>query len=192
MSAEVHAQSGWQRRLRVDEYHRMIEAGIFDEDERVELLHGILVTMSPQGPRHAHIVARLDRALQRALGDDYWVRVQLPLTLSGESEPEPDLAVVPAEATAPDRHPDRALLVIEVAACSARKDRGVKAEIYARAAVPEYWIVNVDTQEIEVHRDPDAGAGRFRTISTVSSGGSVSPVHVPGFTIQVHELFGLR
>jgi Uma2 family endonuclease len=179
----------WQRRLRVDEYHQMIEAGIFDEDEHVELLHGILVAMSPQGPRHARIIEHLTWALQRALGDAYRVRVQLPLTLA-DSEPEPDIAVVAAGATDPDRHPDCAILVIEVAGGSLRRDRDVKTVLYARAGIPEYWIVNVDTHAIEVYRDPDREAGSYGFARVASEHERISPLQFPDLVIALSELFG--
>ena len=104
-----------QRRITVDEYHCMIEAGILGEDEHVQLLSGTLVAMTPQGRPHARVVQRLNRLLVRAIGDDLEVLTQLPLTLLDESEPEPDLAVVRAEdAQSAEHHPRTAVLVIEV------------------------------------------------------------------------------
>ena len=156
----------WQRRLTADEYHRMIDAAVFDEDEHLELLEGVIVAMSPQGARHALVIERLNRLLLRSLGDEVRVRPQLPLTLSNDSEPEPDLAVVATGSADDAPHPRTALLVIEVATESLARDRGPKALLYARADVPEYWIVNLVDGCIEVLRDPDVASGPYRTQTT--------------------------
>src|SRR5262245_35302979 len=111
-----------QRRLSVEDYHRMITAGVFDEDERLELLEGVIVEMSPQSPRHAIIIQRLCDRQFTSPGPDCVVRSQLPLTLAADSEPEPDVAVVPRNASGDrDEHPSTALLIFEVASDSLRK-----------------------------------------------------------------------
>jgi Uma2 family endonuclease len=110
-----------QRRISVDEYHRMIETGILGEDEKVQLIDGMLVSMTPQGRPHAFVIQELNRLLVRALGDEFKVLTQLPLTLGDASEPEPDLAVVRTQdAQSRTEHPTTALLVIEVAGESLR------------------------------------------------------------------------
>jgi Uma2 family endonuclease len=179
-----------QRRITVDEYHRMIEAGVLAEDERVQLVSGTLVTMTPQGRPHARAIQRLTRFLVRALGDDVEVLTQLPLTLVDDSEPEPDLAVVRAEdAQSGEHHPRTALLVIEVAGDSLRLDRQSKAALYARAGIPEYWIVNLADATVEVQREPDSGAGVYRARTIVCSGDSVASTSVPELRIEVAALF---
>lgn len=179
-----------QRRIRVDEYHRMIEAGILDENERVQLIDGVLVAMTPQGRLHAFVIQELNRLLVRALADDYKVLTQLPLTLGGDSEPEPDLAVVRAEdARSRTRHPETALLVIEVAGDSLRLDRESKAVLYARAGVPEYWIVNLAAASVEVFRDPDLVTGSFRTTSQCRRGEALTAQSVPGVRVDLRMLF---
>jgi len=123
------------RPISVDEYHRMIDAGILDEDEKVQLIDGMLVAMTPQGRPHAFVIQELTRLLVRALGDDFKVLTQLPLTLGNDSEPEPDLTVVRAQdAASRTHHPATAALVIEVSGDSLRFDRRTKAALYARAA----------------------------------------------------------
>jgi Uma2 family endonuclease len=178
------------RRLRVEEYHRMIEAGIFDEDEHVELLEGLLVAMTPQREDHGRVIQILTEALIRALpSGEYAVRPQLPLTLGADSEPEPDVAVVrAADARSREEHPRRAVLVVEVSGDSLRKDREVKGALYARTAIPEYWIVNLADRCVEVYRDPDAGAGRHWTLTTAASGSDVASPALPGFSIPVASL----
>ena len=141
------------RRIKRSEYDRLVEAGSF-EDERVELLHGAIVSMSPNHPEHAGPITRLTKLLVRAVGDRADVRIQLPYWASDESEPEPDIAVVPPGPW--DReHPARAHLVIEVAVSSLSKDRQLKAPLYAASGVTEYWIVNVAERCVEVFRGPD-------------------------------------
>lgn len=167
----------------------MIEAGIFDEDEHVELLEGLLVAVTPQREDHSKVILRLTRALNGALGDAYEVRPQLPLTLGEDSEPEPDVAVVlAADARSRTEHPRSAVLVVEVAADSLRKDREIKGALYVRAGVPEYWIVNLADRCVEIYSDPDAGAGRYRTVATVGASGEVAAGTLPGFSIRVATL----
>jgi Uma2 family endonuclease len=138
--------------LRRAQYDRMVETGIFD-DQRVELLRGVLVEMSPQGARHADVSALLTELLIRALPRMTQVRCHLPFAASDDSEPEPDVAVYPARTFGED-HPDTAFLLIEVADSSLRKDRGLKSEIYAEAGVPEYWIVDLVNGAVEVRTAP--------------------------------------
>lgn len=178
----------WQRRLRVDEYHRMIEAGVFDEDERIELLDGILVSVSPQGAGHAHAIAVLTRILIRALGDEYQVRPQLPLTLGDRLEPEPDLAVVRAGTWPASQHPSTALLVVEVSAGSSDRDRTTKAAIYAGARIPEYWIVDLATRSIEVFREPDPERAVFNRSEVFRIGQIAAAASVPGVSVPVADL----
>ncbi len=177
------------RLFTVDEFHRMCEAGVFDDDERVELLEGSIVVMSGQNPPHAGIIQRLTQWLILQLGGAYSVRCQLPVMLGGGSEPVPDLAVAPADGRETATHPGTALLVIEVSDTTLRKDRGPKLALYARFGIPEYWIVNVKNSTVEVYRDPDPEAGRYRTMLTLSKDASLSPTSVPGVTISLAELF---
>lgn len=174
----------------MDEYHRMIEEGILGEDEPVELIAGALVAVTPQGSRHAVVIQRLTAALVRAVGDDLAVRPQLPLALSEDSEPEPDLAVVRAcDAPLEGPHPGSALLVVEVAGDSLGLDRQSKAALYARASIPEYWIVNLAESVIEVHSGPDPVTGAYRSRSVVAAGGTLACRSLPGLAVDVARLF---
>jgi len=133
-----------QRRLSIEDYHRMIEVGILDEDDHVELIEGVIVEMSPQGPRHARAIRRLCGPAFASVPRDYVVQCQLPLTLGRESEPEPDVSIVRrADAASDSSHPTTAALVVEVAGDSLRKDRMAKAALSAgarfeSASVPGY------------------------------------------------------
>jgi Uma2 family endonuclease len=179
------------RQLRRAEYDQLVAAGAF-EDERVELLRGVLVTMSPQGNLHAWITAELNRLLvvqlaQLGLDDRFIVRPQLPYAASEDSEPEPDLAIVPRQAFG-DPHPDRALLVIEVADSSLRKDRDIKRDIYAEAGVPEYWIVDVAGRAVDVHTGPSDGS--FRSLVRIGIDGELAPTQLPGLSVRVAAILG--
>ena len=139
------------RPLRRVEFDRMVEMGLFD-NERVELLKGFIVRMSPQKSRHAGAVQYLTQFFVQALSSGRAsVRVQLPLAAGDDSEPEPDIALVPAGAYR-DHHPDSAYLVIEVAETSLAADRE-KAEVYAEGGIEEYWIVDTAHDLIEVRTD---------------------------------------
>lgn len=180
-----------QRRLRVSEYHRMIDAGVFHEDERLELLAGVLVRMSPHGSQHARVIQRLNHLLVRVVGDEHIVRPQLPLTLDDDSEPEPDLAVVARlEAETAEPHPRNAALVVEVAGESLAYDRGIKCARYATAGIPEYWIVNLAEGVIEVSCDPSPATGRYQTTRTCRPGETLQPRFAPGVVIAVSDIVG--
>src|SRR5262245_60729806 len=182
------------RRFTRTEYERLIEAGMFRPDERLELLAGILVVREPQGSRHATAIGLVQDALRACFGSGWVVRVQMPIALDDESEPEPDLAVVPGgwrdyEAT----HPARAALLVEVSESSLGQDRGDKAGLYARARVPEYWIVNLASRSLEVHREPGAVAtapfgARYAVVTVREPGASVSPLACPTARIEVADL----
>jgi Uma2 family endonuclease len=140
-------------RLDVGTYGQMVDSGAL-EGEPVELLEGLLVeVMSPQGTEHATVIRRLTRHLAPA---EAWLQVQLPLEVPPSSVPEPDLALVEGEPL-PGRHPRTALLVVEVSFSSPQIDRGVKAELYAKAGVPTYWLVDVLGKAVEVRTDPGPG-----------------------------------
>lgn len=174
------------RRLSRAEYDRMAQLGFF-RDERVELIRGMVVKMSPIGPPHASIVDRLTRVLVRALGERALVRIQQPLLAFDESEPEPDVAVV-REGSYFERHPDSAYLVIEVAETSLDYDRDTKGPLYAASNVDEYWVVDVAARAIELYTD--AEGGRFTRVRRVVAGGTATPQAFPDLVVEVEKLFG--
>jgi Uma2 family endonuclease len=157
------------RLLTVDDYERMLDAGILAEGDGVELLKGQLSEVSPQGPQHAALIqwlaAHLTRAIDPAAAA---VRVQLPLRFIPVSEPEPDIAVV-AAGTYAQAHPAEAMLVIEIAATSRDLDLGTKVEVYAAAAVAEYWVIDVRARTIHVHASPTGST--YGEVRAVSGGG---------------------
>ena len=152
------------------EYHCMGEAGLFLE-ERVELLNGEIITMSPKNSPHAATVYNLWSTLSRLFGSSALVRVQDPIILDDWSEPEPDIAVCqPDPYNYAREHPraDQVLLVIEVAGSSLSYDRNRKAPAYAASNIPVYWIVNLRDRRVEVRTDPDSVAKRYRSQQVAS------------------------
>lgn len=172
------------------EYDRMIEAGVFEPGERIELIDGEIVTMTPQNGPHAMAVRLAQRALEATFGSHYDVRSQLPLALGRKSEPEPDVAVVVGSPRDYPRHPTTALLVIEIADTSLGYDRKTKGPLYARAGIAEYWIVNLVDGIVEVYREPVAADGgwAYRLISRHGIGDTVAPLAGPGATIPIVDL----
>jgi Uma2 family endonuclease len=162
------AMHEWPRRHRisVEHFYRMAEAGLFAADERVELIQGEIIDMAPIGTRHASCAEQLATALVTSLGARGIVRSQLPVRLGPDSEPQPDLAVV---APRPDRyranHPGAAdvLLLIEISKATLRFDLEVKVPLYARHAIRELWILDLNKNEVHVHEAPRDGAYAMTT-----------------------------
>ena len=180
-------------RMTVERYFGLLEAGVLSEDDRVELLEGVVVAMTPQNPPHASGVARADEALRIAVGRRAHVRPQLSLVLGRHSVPEPDLAVVPGSADDYDAsHPTTAWLVIEVADTSLQQDRLTKAAIYAAADIPEYWIVNLRDSVVEAMRDPDRAQARYREVRRVGRGERIELVALPGASVAAADLLPTR
>ena len=170
--------------LRVEEYMRLSEAGVFD-DEKVELLDGVVVKMSAQGPKHMELVAFMNRLLARRLPDDYAVVPQCTHRLSEYSAPEPDFVVVTTRSVHAHERETPAWLV-EVAASSIRKDLGLKARLYAAAGVAEYWVIDANIDAVVVHREPAAGG--YRSITTHSRFEPIAPRAFPSLVFSLDEL----
>lgn len=165
------------RKLSRREYDKLVELGIF-EDERIELLRGMLVTMSPQGGPHATISSWFMQRICVALGMDYDVRGHCPFAATDDSEPEPDISVSRRIANLLE-HPTSPLLLIEVSDSSVRKDRLLKAPIYADAGAPEYWLVDISGDEIciEVHTNPMPSG--YRNVEILRAGDVLRPTRLP-------------
>ncbi|MEZ4224855.1 MAG: Uma2 family endonuclease [Polyangiaceae bacterium] len=172
------------RRLSRVEYDRMAALDFF-RGERVELIRGMVIKMSPIGPPHASVVDRLTRLLVLGIGERALVRIQQPFLAYDESEPEPDVAVVP-ESSYSERHPDAALLMIEVAETSLDYDRDIKGPLYAASGVQEYWIVDVASRAIEMFSEGDGT--RFNRVRRIASGG-IGPAAFPDVIIDIAQLF---
>jgi Uma2 family endonuclease len=171
------------RPLRRVEYERLVAEGAFD-DERVELLGGVIVEMSPRDPRHDFAIERLTALLVPLAVGRASLRPQLSFVASDDSVPVPDLALVPiADYSA--AHPTRALLVIEVSNASLRKDRSIKAEIYARAGVPEYWVVDLAGRCVEVSTEPADSA--YAKVETARPGDKLAVRYLGGAQVEVSD-----
>jgi Uma2 family endonuclease len=169
------------RRLTRAQYDAIVAAGLFS-DEHVELIEGVVVSMSPNDPAHASPVQLLTQILVPPLAGRAAVRVQLPIVAADESEPEPDVAIVPLADYASE-HPASALLVIEVADSSIRKDRLVKAPLYAKSGFREYWLVNVRTKTVEVHRGPSQDG--WASITRLGVGETLYPEAFPDVAVEI-------
>jgi Uma2 family endonuclease len=182
------------RRWRRVEYERLIETGFFPPGDPVELVGGQLIVAEPQGSRHFAAVQTMEEALRRVFGQGWQVRGQGPLALDEESEPEPDVAVVPGSfRDYVAGHPSRPALVVEISESSLALDRDHKGSLYARAGITDYWIVNLLDQTLEVYRDPGPDpaasfAWRYRSVEVRRREAAVSPLALPGANIRVSDL----
>lgn len=177
------------RRMTRAEYHRLGDAGFFGE-EKVELLFGVVVEMTPIDQAHIHSTYLLRRMLEAALGDRATVYSPSVLAASDISEPEPDLVVVPPSGASWTEHPSSAYLVVEVARSSVSRDQGIKALLYGMSDVEEYWIVNHVDETIEVYRDHEAGAWRTKIVH--GRGERVAMLRFPDVTIAVSDVLPPR
>ena len=178
-----------QRRLfTVEEYNRMAEVGILTERDRVELIDGEILVMSPIGFRHTYCVARLNEMLVLRVGTRALIWGQGAVRTGSRSKPQPDLALLERRSyLTGDPTEAQALLVIEVADSSLSYDRTIKRRLYARAGIPEVWIVDVNGEAVEVSRHPE-GDG-YRDFQRVPRGGTIAPAAFPDATIGVDEIF---
>jgi Uma2 family endonuclease len=163
----------------------MISVGLF-QDERIELIRGALIEMSPQNLPHSYAIQVLTALLVPPLVGRAAVRVQLPFNASEDSVPEPDVALV-APVPRRDAHPDQAFLLIEVANDSLKFDRKKKAPLYARAGVPEYWIVNLVDRVIERRSEPIGSA--YATLRVFRPDENIAPLAFPDVSLRVREVF---
>jgi len=179
-----------RHRLTRRDYYRLAEVGILKRDDRVELLEGQLIDMSPIGPRHAIVTENLTELLVTEFAGRAGIRCQLPVVLDDGSEPQPDLALVRRPWRGyPHTHPgpDDIFLLIEVADSSLAFDKGVKLELYARAGIPEVWIVDLTTDRVLVHRSPAGGS--YGSAERVEAPGVLAVEALPGPTIPSAAVF---
>ena len=177
------------------EYERLIDLGVFQPGDPIELIGGELLVAEPQGAPHYTAIRKTARVLERTFGPSWDVRTQGPMGLDEESEPEPDVAVVPgALEDYRSAHPSRAALVVEVSESSLVFDRDHKGSVYARAGILDYWIVNLLDRVLEVYHEPapDAAApfgASYARREVLDPSAEVSPLAAPHTRIQVRDLF---
>src|SRR5689334_18434447 len=180
----------WTRR----QYARLIDRGILDEDDPIELLDGLLLVKEPQSSPHRTAVGLVAKALERAFGDGWFVQVQSPIGLDFRSEPEPDVCVVRGSLRDyVDAHPTHPALIVEVALSGLAVARGRKASGYARGGIADYWIVDLIDRVLEVYRQPARpGPARrswgYAAIETFAADAVVTPLATPTACIRVADL----
>ena len=194
MIAKLHSTPGPYCFSR-DEYYRLGEINFFG-DSKVELIGGEIQQVPPQSNWHANGIEALAEFFRAAFGAGHWVRVQMPLDLSPNSVPDPDVAVVDGARSAHRgrNNPTTALIVAEVSESTLRDDQTRKMSLYAAAGIPEYWIVNLVRRQLEVHREPVADStqpfgSRYAAITNHTTSARVSPLARPNAEIEVAALF---
>jgi len=175
------------RPLSADEYMLLVESGAF-EDEKVELLAGVVVAMTSQGDEHIHLVTLLNRLIARRLTDDFMVTPQCTYRLSRYSVPEPDFAIVTTASVW--NLPRRAVWMIEVACTSQHKDRGLKARLYAAAGIPEYWVIDAETMTVDIHLEPSPDG--YRSIARHGELVQLAPQAMPNLVFSLRDLLNDR
>ena len=177
-----------RRLFTADEFERMAEAGVFDPEERLELIDGEIVEMSPVGPGHGAAVAILNKHLVIGVGDRAVVWCQSSARMELRSVPQPDLALLrPRSYRRANPTPEDIVLIVEVAESSLAYDRTRKLRLYAAAGIKEYWVAGVDGEWVEVHRSPAGQA--YREIRRFERHESIAPLAFPDVVIQVADIF---
>jgi len=179
------------RRWTREEYYRMGELGLFP-GQRVELIEGEIMVLSPQNWPHTLTVARVGKLLDGALGTGFWVRMQFPLNLA-TSDPEPDISVVAGRLEDYSDHPTTAMLIVEVSESTLAYDRTRKASLYARAGIADNWIVNLVNNQLEVHRDPRPDPAQYyghgyASVTVLGRQDVVRPLAAPQVSLAVSAL----
>jgi Uma2 family endonuclease len=180
-----------KRYFNVDEYYRMAEVGLLSPDDRVELIEGEIVEMSPIGCTHAGTIDRSSTFLNRKLSGTVIVRVQNPVRISDFSEPQPDISLLkPRKDFYTKAHPaaEDILVVIEVADTSLNYDRNVKLPLYARAGIPEAWLMVLSKEVIEVHSQPKNG--KYQKVQRLKRGKTLTSPTIPRLSCKVEDLLG--
>ena len=189
MERRYSADSGYS----VDAYFDLVRQGVLDERDRVELLDGVIVAEPPMDPLHATGISMVAEALRSAVGTRALIRIQSPFIAGRHSAPEPDVAIVSGRAADYlDHHPSEALLVVEVSQSSLKQDRLSISRIYAGAQVPEYWIVNLRYDCIEIFRAPDAARLVYGARAIGQHGDHLRLVALPEVSVAVDDLLPPR
>jgi Uma2 family endonuclease len=191
MSVEVATPTFTLHKFTVEDYKRMGEASVFSPDVRVELIEGEIVDMSPIGERHAAAVDVVAEISRERLGRSVIVRVQNPIQLDDYSEPQPDIAILKRRDDFyryAHPKPEDVLLVIEVSDTTLEYDRKIKVPLYARAGIPEVWIVNLADENVETFAEPSGGA--YQTTAAFSRGEEIQSRSLAALRVNVSEIFG--
>jgi Uma2 family endonuclease len=189
MADPAPADPAVPNRWTTERYLRLVDEGVLGPDDKVELPEGVIVAMAPSDVGHDGTLGLVSHALFRAVADRATVRVQLSFVAGPHSLPEPDVTVVPGSARDYARtRPTSALLVVEVSDTSLKQDRLTKAAIYAAAHVPEYWIVNLRDDRVEIRREPDAEQRRYRRLTVARRGEAITMAALPAVSVAADDL----
>lgn len=177
-------QTPTRKRWSREEYYRLGELGWF-QDQRVELINGEIIVLTPQSSQHASVIGQVVRILSPVYGEGYWVRTQLPMHAGRYGEPEPDVSVVQGRPWDFEReHPETASLIIEVSFSSLDYDQKTKSHLYASMNVPDYWVLDLDNRQLIVYRQPIVDeqtqfGHRYEQVTTLNEDGHVTPLENP-------------
>ena len=184
--AAAHALALQRMRFTPEMFHQLGELGLLDDETRYELIEGDIYPTTPEAPEHAALGTALAYRMMERRSTDWHVRIEKPLRL-GDSEVIPDLAVVPGRPSDyRTHHPETALLIVEIAHSSLPRDRLLKLPLYARAGIPEYWIVNLAERQVEVHRTPAGDS--YQSVQVYTAEATLAPLFAPDWTLSVHDL----
>ncbi len=178
----------WSR----EEFHRLYDSGFFGPEERVELIEGEIVVMAPAGPEHTDPIKYGTKTLVKLYGETHDVAVQLPLDLGQISEPQPDFALIPVGSVPRGQIATTADLIIEVSYSSLAFDKKEKLALYARAGVPEYWVIDTVNRRVEVYREPAAVGESFGYLGHQAYGpnDSIAPLLLAGPPCPMVDFLG--
>ena len=185
----MSSESFRRHRLTTDDYYKMGEAGIFRENDRIELIEGDIIDKAPIGSRHAYTVDKLAYIIQGQISDKILLRIQNPLRLNQHNEPEPDLALV-TNKNYSSHHPDskETLLIIEVADTSLVYDLEIKTALYAQHNVPETWVINLNDKKIHTFRQPHNGTYQQQNACDI---GTITPTQVSDLVFDIDKLWSI-
>lgn len=192
MTTSVITADPQTRRWTREEFYRLADNGYF-QGQRAELIEGQIMVLSPQKWLHASTVDRGHEVLRRYFGASFWVRAQLPVSLSVFSDPEPDISVVAGQREDYADHPSAAVLLVEVSDTTLAFDQGAKASLYASAGIADYWIINLVDGQLEVYRQPTPDPSQpfgfgYASVQVLQASQTVSPLALAGVAIPVSEL----
>jgi len=181
------SQSPRRHWLTVDDYYKMGEAGIFTENDHVELIEGEIIDMVPIGSQHAYLLNKLNRIFSKQIAETTLIRIQDPIRLDQHNEPEPDLALV-TNKNYSSHHPgpEEILLIIEVADSSLTYDLTIKTPLYAQHNIPEVWIVNLNNSKVHVFQQPQNNI--YQNEKEIQSG-TLTPTQAQSFTLKIDDLW---
>jgi len=189
MTRPAPADPAVPARWTTEQFLRLVDQGVLGPDDRGELLGGGIVTTAPSNVGHDGALGLVSQAVFRAVGERAVVRVQLSLVAGPHSLLEPDVTVVPGTARDYERtRPKTALLVVEVSDSSLKQDRLTKAAIYAASGIPEYWIVNLRDDLVEIRRDPSVEERRYRSVAVARRGEVIEIARLSSASVAIDDL----